>query len=380
MLTKKLFYNDAYLTEFSAEVLSCEPSKNGWAVVLDQTAFYPEGGGQPCDLGTLNDAAVSDVHDRNGTVVHTCDKPVHGTVRGTIDWARRFDLMQQHSAEHIVSGLIHNRFGFENVGFHMGADTITIDVSGPLTAQEIAEIELAANEVIWANIALDVFYPDEAQLNALAYRSKRALSGQVRIVRWPNVDTCACCGLHVSHSGQIGMIKLLSCTKFHDGVRVEMLGGKRAYDYLHTVFLQNRMISGLLSAKPLQTAAAVQRMATELSDTKYALGATLQKYFERLAQSLCGKENILLFEDGLMPDALRRLGVLLMEVCSGRCAVFSGTDDDGYKYVLCQKDGDLRQLVKDMNTALNGRGGGKPFFAQGSVSATHAQILSFFEQ
>lgn len=378
-MTERLYYQDAYLKEFTAQVLSCEPSKNGFAVVLDKTAFYPEGGGQPCDLGTLGEAAVTDVHAKDGVIVHTCDKPVSGTVQGKINWERRFDLMQQHSGEHIVSGLIHNRFGYENVGFHMGADMITIDLSGVLTAQEIAELEQAANQAVWENIPIDIFCPDAEELQKLEYRSKKELTGEVRIVRWPGIDTCACCGTHVQRSGEIGLIKLFSCVKFHEGVRIELLCGRRAYEYISAVVVQNREISGLLSAKPLETAAAASRMARELAETKYALGAAQQKYFESLAESFRDLGNVTFFEDGLSPDALRRLCVEITEVCGGRCALFSGTEADGYKYAVGEKDGDLRALIKQMNEALHGRGGGKPNFAQGSVAAGRAEILAFFE-
>ena len=379
-MTERLYYRDAYLREFTAAVLSCEEENGKWKVILDKTAFYPEGGGQPCDLGTLNDAAVTDVHAVNGEIVHTCDRPVSGTVCGKIDWQRRFDLMQQHSGEHIVSGLIHNRFGYENVGFHMGADMITIDLSGAISMQELAQIERAANEAIWADIPVDIFYPDADALQALSYRSKKELSGEVRIVRWPGIDTCACCGTHVARSGEIGLIKLLSCVKFREGVRIELLCGMRAYAYVSAAVAQTREISAQLSAKPLETAAAVARMAAELADTKLSLGSAQQKYFESLAESFRNLGNVFLFEDGLTPDALRRLGVEIMEVCGGRCAVFSGTDAEGYKYAVGEKDGDLRQFVKNMNTLLNGRGGGKPFFAQGSVTASRAEITAFFAE
>lgn len=378
-MTQRLYETDVYIKEFTAQVLSCTQTQKGWAVVLDKTAFYPEGGGQPCDLGTLNEAAVIDVHHLGDDIVHTCDRPVEGTVCGKIDWNRRFDHMQQHSGEHLVSGIIHNRFGYENVGFHMGAELITIDLSGELTLQQLAEVELAANQAIWDNLPVEIFYPDTQALQALSYRSKKELTGAVRIVRWQGIDTCACCGTHVSHSGEIGLIKLLSCVRFREGVRIELLCGKRAYDYLCTVTAQNREISGLLSAKPLQTAAAVSRMSAELADTRYALGAVQQKYFVQLAAQYRGAGDVLVFEEGLSADALRRLGVELTECCGGRCAVFSGTDADGYKYVLGKKDGDLRQLVKELNASLNGRGGGKPFFAQGSVSATRAEITGFFK-
>lgn len=377
-MTEKLFYQDVYCKTFTAEVLSCTQTDKGYAVVLDKTAFYPEGGGQPCDLGALGEAAVTDVQTVGDDIVHTCDKPVSGTVTGKIDWQRRFDHMQAHSGEHLVSGLIHNRFDYENVGFHMGADTITIDLSGLLTPEQVAEIEYAANAAIWENIPIDIFYPDAEELKELSYRSKKELSGQVRIVRWPGIDTCACCGTHVTRSGEIGLIKLLSCVKFREGVRIELLCGRRAYDYVSAAVAQNREISGLLSAKPLQTAAAVSRVSAELADTRFALVGVQQKYFSQLAAQYREQPSALIFEDGLTAEAVRKLGVELTEQCAGICAVFSGTDADGYKYAVGQKDGDVRRLVKELNAALSGRGGGKPFFAQGSVAATRSQIEAFF--
>ncbi len=275
METVRLYYQDAHLREFSAHVVSCEPEKDHWAVVLDQTAFYPEGGGQPGDTGTLDSVRVLDTHARGEEIVHDCDAPlsVGSAVQGTIDWARRFDYMQQHSGEHIVSGIIHRRFGYENVGFHMGADMVTIDFSGMLTMDDVREIEREANEAVWANLPIVVSWVDGEEKANAVYRSKKPISGVLRLVSIPAIDVCACCGTHVSMTGEIGLVKIFTCQKFHDGVRLEMLCGRKAYNYVNSILEQNKRISGLLSAKPQQTAQAAERMLDELAQVKYRAGA-----------------------------------------------------------------------------------------------------------
>ena len=378
MLTNKLFENDAYLKTFTAQVLSCEPVKDGWEVILDRTAFYPEGGGQPCDLGTLGGARVLDVHQREGAVLHTVDAPLAGTVTGTIDWDRRFDLMQQHSGEHLVSGTVHRLYGYENVGFHMGAELITIDFDGLLTLEDLARVEAEVNEAIWADRETAVRYYDSEAACDLDYRSKKAIAGTLRLVEFPGVDRCACCGTHVARTGEIGLVKLLSVVKFHQGVRVELVCGKRACDYLAAVTVQNRTISGLLSAKPLETARAVERLQGELAQVKQEKALWEGRCFAYIAAALAGAGDVLRFEEGLSPDSLRRLCVEVMAACGGRCAVFSGSDETGWAYALGQEGGDLRAFVKDLNAALNGRGGGKPGFAQGRVSANRTDIERFF--
>lgn len=380
MATEKLYYADPYLKEMDATVLSCEERKNGYAVVLDRTVFYPTGGGQPYDTGVLGDAKILDVSDVDGEVVHLCDRPleVGSAVHGIIDWDRRFMLMQHHSGEQLVSGIVNSRFGYDNVGFHMGSEVITIDFSGELDYATLMEIEEAANEAIYANIPCHIFYPDRETLKTLRYRSKKEIDGQVRLVQFADVDLCACCGLHVSHSGEIGLIKILSTTKFHDGSRVELLCGKKALQWLNTVTDQNREISGLLSAKMDKTADYVRRQGEELAQTRLRCAQLENQLFALKAESLKGQNAPLLFEEGLSPDSTRRLCDAVLQGCTGTCAVFS-KKDEGYAYAMGTKDGDLRSLVKDLNTALRGRGGGKPGFVQGSVSATEEEIRNFFQ-
>lgn len=380
MATKRLYYVNQYLWETDAVVVRCEPCKDGWGVVLDRTVFYPTGGGQPCDLGTIDGVSVSDVSEVGDDVLHRCEAPlpVGARVHCRVDRARRFSLMQQHSGEHLVSGIVHSRFGFENVGFHMGKDVITIDFSGELTAEQLREVELAANTAVWQNITTDIFFPDAETLPTLPYRSKKALSGAVRLVRFGEIDLCACCGLHVAHTGEIGLIKLLSSTRFHGGSRIELLCGERALMWLNRIYDQNAEISALLSAKPMETAAAVRRLSEECAAASYRAVQAENRLFARIAAEYADSGNVLLFEDAMPADALRRLTDAVLRQCGGICAVFSG-ENGNYKYAVGTLEGDLRELVRALNAQLNGRGGGKPAFAQGSVAASRAEISAFFD-
>jgi len=381
MATEKLFYEDSHLRRFTAKVRSCRPGRHGWDVVLDRTAFYPEGGGQPGDTGTLGGVPVSDTHEQEGEIVHWCQGPLSegAEVAGELDWERRFDLMQQHSGEHIVSGLVHAAFGWDNVGFHMGADMVTIDFSGPITDEQLREIERKANEKVWENLPYVVSWPSKEELGTIPYRSKKELTGAVRIVTVPGVDICACCGTHVSATGEVGLIKIFSSQKFHEGVRLELLCGRRAYEHASALIEQNRENSGLLSAKPLETSEAVRRLLSEHAACKMHAAQLETAVFRAKAESVRGAGDCLVFEPALDAEGVRKLADAVTAVCGGIAAVFSGADGEGYKYAVGQENGDVRAFVKDMNAALSGRGGGKPFFAQGSVQADRAQIEAFWK-
>ena len=242
---RKLYYEDSHLTAFSAKVTEVLENEKGFWVTLEETAFYPEGGGQPCDLGTLGIANVLDVQEREGAVWHLLDQPlsVGQQAEGKIDWERRFDLMQQHTAEHIISGIANRLYGCHNVGFHMGADVITLDFDKLLPEEALPKIEKLANEAVFANIPVQCSVPSEAELPTIPYRTKKALPWPVRLVEIPGYDTCACCGVHTKTTGELGLIKLLSCVKFHQGVRIEMVAGWRAYRMACAIFDQNRQVT-----------------------------------------------------------------------------------------------------------------------------------------
>lgn len=380
MPTSKLYYEDCHLQHFTARVTGCTESDNGWRVTLDRTAFYPEGGGQACDLGTLNDVSVLQVQEDGEEVVHLCQAPLEtgSTVQGQIDYARRFDLMQQHSGEHIVSGVIHSRYGFHNVGFHMGTDMTTIDFDGPVPPEDIPAIEDAVNAAIWQNLPLHIWYPTEEELPTVGYRTKKALPWPVRIVEVPGFDKCACCGVHVASTGEIGLVKIFSCIKFHQGVRMEMACGKRALDYLSRAFEENRLVSQSFSAKILETGAAAKRMNDALAAEKFRATGLERRLFDAIAAGCTGKGDVLHFETDLAPAAVRELADRIAGCCEGTAAVFSGSDETGYSFCLAAREGDLRNFVRDMTAALNGRGGGKPGFLQGSVKAGRLAIETFF--
>ncbi|MBE6928424.1 MAG: alanyl-tRNA editing protein [Ruminococcaceae bacterium] len=373
------YYVNPYLTEAKTVVVDCKESGGLWCVQLARTIFYPTGGGQPCDFGTIDEAVVSDVYEKDDNIYHMCDRPlpIGKEVLCKIDWPRRFLFMQQHSGEHIISGLIHKRFGYENTGFHMGSDTVTVDFSGELTYEQMCEIESEANKIVCLDLPCHVTYPDEQQRMELPYRSKKELSGQVRLVDFENIDLCACCGLHVSSTGQIGLIKLLSITKFHGGSRIEMLCSDKAFAYMNAVYEQNRKISALLSAKPLATAVAAERMAGELKAVQYRCTCLENELFASIAAAHKDSGLVVLFQKGLSPDAVRRLCDAVLHTCGGLCAVFS-EKEAGWSYAVGILQGDVRETVKQLNAELNGRGGGKPNFAQGSVSCSRTQIESFF--
>ena len=386
METQKLYYQDPTLREFPATVLSCEAAGEAWKVVLDQTAFYPEGGGQPADHGVLKTAggeiAVTDVHEKNGAVVHTCAAPVEpgAVVTGVLDWARRFDHMQQHSGEHILSGILCRLYDCDNVGFHLGAETVTIDYNADITWEQALEAERLANEAVWADRETEIFYPSPQELAALDYRSKKELAGQVRIVEFPEADRCACCGTHVERAGQAGLIKVLSCQKFREGVRMEILCGARALRYLSSVYGQARAVGQRLSVKPLEIQGAVERLEEELSAAKARMADLEQTAFAALAAGQAGRGDVLLFQSPMRPDSLRRLADAVGKSCGGLAAVFSG-EGDQWSYALVRGDGaDIAPLVKELNETLHGRGGGRNGFAQGSVQAGRGEIEAFFRR
>ena len=380
METEKLYYTDPFLTTFTAKVLSCEAGKGGYLVTLDRTAFYPEGGGQPADHGTLGGIAVTDVHEKDGVVIHTVEKAVEigENVTGSIDWARRFDHMQQHSGEHILSGILCRDYHCDNVGFHLGADTVTIDYNTDISWEEALAAEYQANQVIWADAPVEITYPSPAELEQLDYRSKKALTGKVRIVTFPEADCCACCGTHVLRAGQVGIIKVLSCQKFRSGVRMEILCGERAWRYLSGTYDQAHAVGQHLSVKPLGAAAAVERLTEELTAAKARMAELEGEVFSHKAHAYCGKGDVVLVEPPLRPDGVRRLADAVAKECGGLAAVFAG-EDGRYNYALVRADGaDIAPLVKAMNAALTGRGGGRSGFAQGSVQADADTIHAFF--
>ncbi|WP_125140209.1 alanyl-tRNA editing protein [Clostridium transplantifaecale] len=380
---EKLYYQLPYVKQFEAKVLSCEKGKKGFEVILDRTGFYPEGGGQPSDTGMLGEARVLEVHEKGEEIIHYTDREMQTgqTVAGTIDWEGRFSNMQQHSGEHIVSGLIHGRYGYDNVGFHMGHEEMTIDLNGSLTWTQLMEIEKEANEVVYSNQYIAVTYPAEEELAELDYRSKKELTGQVRIVEIPGSDCCACCGTHVERTGEIGAIKFLSMIHYKGGVRISMICGAKAMEDYDRKTDQAIAISNLLSAKPDRLAEAVERLKNEAAEKDARIGALTRELFTLKAERYEeGQKLLLVFEEGLLPVQVRQFcNLLLEEGKAGTAAVFSPDGRGGYNYCAGSRAIDMKEAGKTLNAKLNGRGGGSSQMIQGSFAAPEEEIKEVFE-
>lgn len=379
MPTEKLYYQDAYMSEFTGLVTGCTPVPNGWQVTLAATAFYPLGGGQAADTGTLGEAHVLDVREQGEEVVHLCDKPlaVGQEVPGHVDWALRFDRMQQHSGEHILSGIIHRHLGLHNTGFHMGAELVTVDFDGPISNQELERFEAEANRAVWENLPVKCWYPTPEELPGVAYRTKRALDWPVRIVEVPGYDRCACCGTHVARTGEIGLIKIFSSTGFHGGVRLEMACGERAYRLMNRVFQQNRLVSQALSAKIFETGAAAEQIKQALADEKFRSVGLERQVFAAIAESYVNQNRAVHISDPMPAASCRSLADAISKKCGEFAAVFAGSDGAGYNFCIIGQP-DLRPMGKALTAALHGRGGGRPDCQQGSLTGTKAEILEFF--
>lgn len=380
-MTKKLYYLDAYMTSFTGKVLSCEETKKGIEVILDQTAFYPEGGGQPADMGTLGEAKVSDVFIKDEVIYHVVDKALEvGTeVEGIIDFERRFDFMQQHSGEHIFSGLVNAEYGYNNVGFHLSGDYMTCDFDGELTKEQIQELEILANESVYKNLAIDCTIYNDQEIKEKPYRSKLDLVGDVRLVTVPNYDTCACCGTHVKATGEIGMIKCVNVERHRGGTRVTMLCGKRALKDVQQRQDILAEVSRMLSAKPEVITTNLGKVQEELAEMKQRVVSLTNermelksvRYLETTEPAIC------IYEKDLVGDALRRFCLMLIEKTDKKVLILAG-EGENIKYALASKEGDIRPLNKLLTNQFNGKGGGKSELCQGNLMGNVEEIQAYY--
>lgn len=378
-MTEKLFYQDSHRSTFTAIVQEVRPSGNGYEIILDRTAFFPEGGGQSSDTGSLGGVSVSDVQEIDGKIIHYTNGPlVEGTeVEGCIDWTERFSKMQQHTGEHIVSGLIHKIYGYHNVGFHLGTDSVTLDFNGVVPKEKLHEIEQLANEAVAKNLPVQVLYPMDEELSKISYRSKIEIEGQVRIVVIDGYDVCACCAPHVKQTGEIGLIKLVGMQNYKGGVRISMLCGFRALEDYYQKEKNNREIAVMLSAKEYETAVEVERLQEELAMKKAKIAELERKFLEQKVETLDISSAIVCLFEETDPVMTRELVNLLLKKGAKMAAVFSGNEREGYRYVLGSRSLDVRENGKLLNEAFHGRGGGKPEMVQGTVQGKREEIEAF---
>ena len=382
---RKLFYENIKLTDFTATVVSCEAMEDGkqYRILLDATAFFPEEGGQSADKGTINELPVLDVQIKNDLIYHYLEQPLEPgtTVTGHVDGEQRFDFMQQHSGEHIVSGLVHGRFGYNNVGFHLSLNEVTLDFDGELTPAQVREIELRANEIIYRNLPVEITYPSKEELANLSYRSKIEIEGQVRIVTIPGVDVCACCAPHVAHTGEIGMIKITNCQSHRGGVRLNILCGARALADYNKKQDSVTAISVALSAKQDLVADAVLKLKEDIlrqQERINTLQAQLLSFRVSTLPSPSECENAVLFVDKMDTIAIRNTVNQLVENYTGYCGVFSGDEETGYSFIVGSKSKDCKELAQILRTELGSKCGGNTPMIQGSVNATQNKIQTIF--
>ena len=379
MRTRKLYYEDGYMRVFESKVLACEKAKNGWAVELAATAFFPEEGGQEADKGVLGGVRVLDAREKDGVILHMTDGPlpVGRVVTGQIDWPDRFRKMQTHTGEHIVSGIIHRKYGFDNVGFHLGDDGCTVDVSGELTREQLDQIEREANEVVWRDLPVTARFPLACELARMEYRSKLELTHDVRIVTVEGVDQCACCAPHVSSTGQIGCIKLLDFMRHRGGVRVWMKAGPDALADYQGRYADTVKISGFLNTPQSDIAAGAEKLLAQRDELKREIAGLRRQEAERLAAALEPTPgDILLFVQS-DEDGMRALVNAGMEKAGGVCAVFSGKERD-WRFVMGSKQTDMRAFLREHGQELGAKGGGQSQMVSGRCQATRAELEAFF--
>ncbi len=378
---ERIYHQSSYEKEFTAVVTGCRKGKEGrWEITLNRTAFFPEGGGQPCDTGVLGGAQILDVQEENGEIIHYADRPLDegSTVNGEICWEERFSRMQGHSGEHILTGCIHNRFGYDNVGFHMGSEEITIDFNGVLTQEELDEMETEANEVIYRNLPIEILVPSPQELSEMEYRSKKKLEGEVRIAVIPGVDRCACCGTHVARTGEVGLIKVLGMIHYKGGVRISLLCGRKALLHCRKRQKQVAALSAALAAKQDDVTEAVKRLKEENGRLEGEISRLRLESAEVKAAAFPKKDGLLAVFEEMDPVQLRKYCTLLYEGGKGTIVLACSRKGDGYQYVLGSASHDMRSLSKKMNACLNGRGGGSSLMAQGSFQAEENEIRSAF--
>ena len=394
--TTYLYDSNAYATEFDATVLNCEKvSENEYHLILDQTLFFPEQGGQSPDKGTINGIQVSDVQINDGVIVHTLTVDNEGAheaavikdslpkpgdkVHGIIDWIHRFYNMQQHSGEHIFSGIVHSRFGYDNVGFHLSDQTVTMDFNGIMSEQDIYDIEYEVNKAITENIEVQVTFPTREELEKLEYRSKIEIEGQVRIVTVPGYDVCACCAPHVRRTGEIGMLKVMSIQNYKGGIRVTILCGFRALMAFREKAAVISELTGFLTTGQDKLVDTVKKLKTSSQNMSSQLAQANQTLLLQKLESIpAEQEDVIMFETGINTKTLRNVINSMMEKHSGYCAIFVGDDENGYSYVVGSKNKDCKVIAGKLRDEFAAKGGGNSQMIQGSLVASANDISTVF--
>ncbi len=380
METIKLYDYSAYMTEFDATVLSSEPGTyeghDIFKTILDQTLFFPEEGGQSPDKGNINDADVLYVKLSSSVIIHYLNKPIPAGahVHGKIDFQHRYSNMQQHSGEHIFSGIVNSVFHLNNVGFHLSDNSVTMDYDGVLSKEEILHIEHLVNRAIWENVEIKAYYPTAEELKNTDYRSKKELTGPIRIVAIPGYDICACCAPHVKRTGEIGILKVISFQNHKGGIRLHILCGERALKYFNESLDLVTEITNSLTTGKENIVTNIEKMKDEIKSLNSSVSAL--KYdliMNEIKNMPKTSENVILFKEKTDSFIMRNVVNSLVAEHEGYSLFFSGDDETGYNYIIGCKVGDAREIQKKLNL-LGAHGGGKAQMIQGSIKATRKEI------
>ena len=383
-MTEKLYDNDSYLTEFDCRIISFGEDNGRIYIETDRTAFFPEGGGQTSDKGYLNELYISDVQIVGDRIFHYTDNTPEAlsslqnkdTLHGKIDFKKRFSDMQQHSGEHIVSGIICSSFNYNNVGFHLGTEVVTLDFDGELSREDIDRIEFLANKAIWDNKEILVHFPSDEELKSIGYRSKIEIEGQTRLVEIPGIDVCACCAPHVKMTGEIGIIEIVNFERYKGGTRISILCGERALRDIRHKLEENRKVSVLTSSKQIETSLFVEKLKDDKEKADYQIVGLQRELLSLKAEAISTEEKIIIFDNNLQGKLLSDFALSIMEKAENFAACFCG-ESGSYKYCIVSSKTDLRDMCKALNGAFCGRGGGKPQIVQGSLSGSEADIKDF---
>ena len=385
-MTEKLYDTNSYLSEFDCRILSFGENKNRIFIETDKTAFFPEGGGQTSDKGYLDEFYISDVQIVGDKIFHYTENipetlsllQKKDTLHGKVDMKKRFSDMQQHSGEHIFSGLVCGNFGYNNVGFHLGTEVVTLDFDGVLGEDDITRIELLANKAVWDNKEILVHFPTDEELKNINYRSKIEIEGQTRLVEIPGIDICACCAPHVKTTGEIGIIEVVAYEKYKGGTRVSILCGERALKDIRHKLNENRKVSALTSSKQIETSVFVEKLKEDKEKADYEIVGLKRKLLSLKSEAIQEKERIIVFDDKLGGKLLSDFALSIMDKAESFAACFCGENSE-YKYCIVSSKLDLREMCKALNGAFSGRGGGKPQIVQGSLSGTEENIKEFLK-
>lgn len=372
MVKNTLYYENAYIEKFESIVKECIKENEKIKVVLENTAFYPEGGGQPSDTGVIDDVKVFRVEEKNSKIFHIVEKeiPVGKKVKCNINFKERFINMQNHTAEHIVSGLICKNFDATNVGFHIGADFTTMDFNKNLSADDMKRIEISANEAIYENIEVKTKIYENREVKNLSYRSKIDLKEDVRLIEIPGYDVCACCGIHVARTGEIGIIKLVKIEKYKSGVRIYMLAGSKALEDYDNKYEQVSKISSLLSLKLDEVYTGVKALSKEIEELKKEKNSLKEIIFEQEISNLDKQENIIIEKENLDMKDMKNYCEKLKTKSEKISAVVSNG-----RFIMMSDTEDLKLILEDLKTKLDLQGGGNSQMVQGMIKCETKKLI-----